>query len=181
MRLLGTFFFIALFSFATARAQDSAVIKIGDRLEIKVAGEEDMTQPLTVGADGFVSVNFIKRVKVSGMNVDDAAAKIRADLISKRFFVDPQVSINITAAAKVFCTVMGQVNKAGQIEFPPEGKLDLMAALASAGGFSKIANPSKVTVRRANGRKETYDTKKLPANGVPIYPGDVIEVGESRF
>jgi polysaccharide biosynthesis/export protein len=180
MRLLVTLIFAAFFSLATARAQDSAVIRTSDKLEIKVAGEEDMTQALTVGADGFVNVNFIKRVKVSGMNVDDAAAKIRSELISKRYFVDPQVTINITAAAKQTCTVGGQVSKPGLIEFPADGKLDLMSAIASAGGFSKIANPGKVTVKRANGRRETYDTKKL-TDRVPIYPNDQIEVAESRF
>lgn len=180
MRLLVTFIFAAISLIATARGQDSAVIRTSDKLEMKVAGEEDMTQPLTVGADGYVNVNFIKRVKVAGMNVDDAASKIRSELIRQRYFVDPQVSINITAAAKQTCTVLGQVNKAGLIEFPADGKMDLMGAIAAAGGFSKIANPGKVTVKRTNGRRETYDTKKL-TDRIPIYPNDQVDVAESRF
>ena len=70
-----------------------------------------MTGALTVGSDGFVSVNYIGRIKVSDLNVDDAATRIRAELIKKRYFVDPQVSLNITSAAKLFFTVIGQVNK----------------------------------------------------------------------
>lgn len=180
MKLFATLCLLMLFTLATMRAQDSAVIRTSDKLEMKVAGEDDMTQPLTVGADGYVNVNFIKRVKVSGMNVDDAAAKIRSELIRQKYFVDPQVSINITAAAKQTCTVGGQVNKPGLIDFPADGRFDLMSAIASAGGFSKIANPSKVTVKRTNGRRETYDTKKL-TDRVSIYPNDQIEVAESRF
>lgn len=167
-------------SIMTARSQDSAVIKSSDKLEMKVAGEEDMTSQLTVGSDGSVNVTFIGRVRVSGMNVDDAATKIRTELIRKRYFVDPQVSINITSAAKLFFTVIGQVNKPDRIEFPADGKMELMSAIASAGGFSKIADPGKVTVKRAKGGKETYDTRKL-TDAVPIYPGDMVQVGESRF
>jgi polysaccharide export outer membrane protein len=180
MRTIATFIVTLLALICPLRAQDSAVIRANDKLELKVAGEEDMTSQLTVGADGSVNVNFIGRVKVRGMNVDDAASLIRSELIKKRYFVDPQVSVNISAAAKMFCTVLGQVNKAGQIEFPADGKMDLLAAIAGAGGFSKIANPSKVTVKRAKGARETYDTKKL-SDPVPIYPGDVVDVAESRF
>ena len=77
-------------------------------------------------------------------------------------------------------TVIGQVNKPDRIEFPPDGRMELMSAIASAGGFSKIADPGKVTIKRAKGGKETYDTRKL-TNAVPIYPGDMVQVGESRF
>lgn len=180
MRLFFTLVLATLFSLGTAQAQDSAVIKANDKLEIKVAGEDDMTSALTVGSDGSVNVTFIGRMRVSGMNVDDAAASIRASLIKKRYFVDPQVSINITSAAKRFFTVIGQVNKGDTFEFPDDGKMDLLAAIGRAQGFSKIANPSKVTVKRAKGGRELYDTKKL-TTPVPINPGDVIEVAESRF
>jgi polysaccharide biosynthesis/export protein len=180
MRSVVTFIVSIFITLSTLLAQDSTVIKNSDRLELKVAGEDDMTSQLTVGGDGSVNVNFIGRVKVTGMNVDDAASKIRTELIKKRYFVDPQVSINITDAAKLFCTVMGQVNKPDRIEFPADGKMDLMSAIASAGGFSKIANPGKVTVKRAKGGREVYDTKKLTVP-VPIRPGDTVEVAESRF
>lgn len=179
MRILATLIFTAFTSFTIA--QDSAVIKKNDKLEIKVSGEEDMTGALTVGSDGFVSVNYIGRIKVGDLNVDDAATRIRAELIKKRYFVDPQVSLNITSAAKLFFTVIGQVNKGDTFEFPADGKIDLMAAIGRAQGFNKIANPSKVTIKRAKGgAKETYDTKKL-TDPVPIFPGDVVEVAESRF
>lgn len=180
MRTFATLITASLITLGTVHAQDSAMIKANDKLEIKVAGEEDMTGPLTVGSDGSVTVAYIGRVRVSGLNVDDAAATIRASLIKKRYFVDPQVSLNITAAAKRFYTVIGQVNKGDTFEFPDDGKMDLMAAIGRAQGFNKIANPSKVTVKRVNGGRELYDTKKL-TGPVPINPGDVIEVAESRF
>ena len=180
MRILATLIASFLLPLGISCAQDSAVIKTNDKLEVKVSGEEDMTSQLTVGGDGSVSVNYIGRVKVGGLNVDEAASRIRIELIKKRYFVDPQVSLNITAAAKRFFTVIGQVNKGDTFEFPDNGRIDLMAAIGRAQGFNKIANPSKVTIKRAGGGKEIYDTKKLTVP-VPINPGDVIEVAESAF
>ena len=57
-----------------------------------------------------------------------------------------------------------------------------------AGGYTRIANPSKVTLmRKAGGKPETFDlnAKKMASGNAEsaflVQPGDVITVAESRF
>jgi polysaccharide export outer membrane protein len=84
------------------------------------------------------------------------------------------------------CTVSGEVRNPGNIEMV-DGKLDILTAIAMAGGYSRIANqkeailqkkvkgghrPSKVSLRNVT-------TGKAPM--VFIYPGDILIIQESRF
>jgi hypothetical protein len=52
-----------------------------------------------------------------------------------------------------------------------------------AGGYSKVANPAKIIIKRANAKEPLkVDAKKMAKDGpdtILIQPGDVITVGES--
>ncbi len=47
-------------------------------------------------------------------------------------------------------TVIGEVRNPGQIALKDEQPIDIISAIAMAGGFTNIARPSKVFVRRPN-------------------------------
>lgn len=85
-------------------------------------------------------------------------------------------------------TILGEVKSPGSIELPNSGELDLLTAIARAGGFSPRARPSKVTVRRktASGNTEaaTVNASRMQKDGGDPYllqPGDVVIVPESIF
>jgi protein involved in polysaccharide export with SLBB domain len=66
--------------------------------------------------------------------------------------------------------------------------MDLMRAIATAGGFTQIAARSKVTVTRMNGEKKEIipvdvkaREKDKNAKPFPILPDDTITVPESIF
>ena len=82
--------------------------------------------------------------------------------------------------------VMGQVNREGLISIPMEG-VDILEAIAMAGGFSRLAAPQRTKVRR-NGEdgkvhSTTVDVRKMrkgeDIEGFLILPGDTIFVEES--
>jgi protein involved in polysaccharide export with SLBB domain len=70
---------------------------------------------------------------------------------------------------------------------PPQTQVTILDAIAQAGGYTTIANPGKVNVRRTiNGKESVFvvDAKKMAINSSdPFYvqPGDVITVAESLF
>jgi protein involved in polysaccharide export with SLBB domain len=80
------------------------------------------------------------------------------------------------------------VQKPGTVELPAEGNLDLLGAIALAGGYTKIAAPNRITVRRqVKGEDEVLrvNGKDLARDSnVKIFyvqPGDTIMVGQSVF
>ncbi len=158
-----------------------------DVLEVVVYQEEDLKAKVTVDAKGMVSLPLLGSVQVGGSTTDEAAATIR-DLYGKDYLVNPQVTVSVAERAKRRFTVMGQVNRPGVFEFPPEESVNLLQALATAGGYTRLASPSKVTLQRMeNGlpRAIRLDAQAMSRdpNAAPfqVLPDDVINVGERLF
>jgi polysaccharide export outer membrane protein len=80
-------------------------------------------------------------------------------------------------------TVMGQVRKPGPHPFPLDGKLDLVAAIAFAGGLTDLARPNRMSVNR-RGQNIDVDFREISRSSerpFAILPGDVINVPERLF
>jgi polysaccharide export outer membrane protein len=84
--------------------------------------------------------------------------------------------------------VLGQVNRPGSFEMPEgsTGGIDLLEAIAMAGGYTRIAAPGRISVRRAMGNGEQVlkvDARKVAKGGSAfrVQSGDTITVGESIF
>lgn len=84
-------------------------------------------------------------------------------------------------------TVLGKVARPGNVEFPLDGNLDILTAIALAGGFDRLANQKRVTVtRRVAGRPQSQrlDLTDMAEGKIPLFqlvPGDTISVPERRF
>jgi len=80
-------------------------------------------------------------------------------------------------------TFVGQVRTSGAISFPINGDLDIVTAVARAGGFTDLANPKKVSVNR-KGQIIVVDVKEMSEKGARIFklePDDIITVPERIF
>ena len=80
-------------------------------------------------------------------------------------------------------TILGEVRTRGELNFPIDGKLDLLTAIARAGGYTELANPKKVNVSR-KGKVTEVNARELEKDGAAPYmlqPEDVIIVTERRF
>lgn len=80
-------------------------------------------------------------------------------------------------------TIVGEVRTKGQIAFPLDGNLDLVSAVARAGGFTELANPRKVSVSRG-GKITVLDAKEMFEKGAKPFklePDDIIAVPERLF
>lgn len=93
-----------------------------------------------------------------------------------------RIIVNQSAFVGKSVTILGQVGKQGPLAFPVNGRLDLVLAIASAGGLTELANPKKVTLNR-KGKVFIIDYKKVSQEGNPIelQPGDIITVAERLF
>jgi protein involved in polysaccharide export with SLBB domain len=159
-------------------------IQPNDVLIIRVLNEPDMTQEAKVTNDGRVNYFFIGDVEVGGKTIGEAKSFIQ-EALNKDYLVDPQVSIEVRQYALQVITVLGAVNKAGQVQLPPDRQVDIVEAIGLAGDFNRYANKSRIELRRRgqNTRYSYDDLRKLtdPAKKVYVEPDDVIDVAESKF
>lgn len=166
---------------------EGSAIAVGDLVEMTVFQEADMTTKTRVSANGTITIPFVGAITVAGSSADEVASAIRSRLM-KGYFVNPQVTLTVLAFGKKQFTVIGQVQKGGTFDFP-EGKasIDLLGAIGMAGGYSRIADPRKILVKRVREGKEemTRVDGRAVAEGkaanIVIHPGDAITVGESMF
>ena len=157
------------------------VLKVNDMVRVTVYKEDDMLTEARISKSGDISLPLLGSVHIAGETVAEAVADIRAKL-DKDYIINPQVTLTIMEYAPQWVTVLGEVQKPSQVAIPPEGGLDLMGAIALAGGYTRIADPSHITVRRGgqvlkvNARKLAADSK---SSTFMVQAGDTISVGES--
>ena len=158
-----------------------------DLVEVKVYRQTDMDTRARIAENGTVTMPLLGSISIGGKCVEEARVMIR-DLLSKDYLVDPQVSLAVVEYAKRVVTVMGEVQKPGTYEILPDQPVNVLQAIAMAGGFTRLSAPGKVIVHRIErGQKKVYhlDTEAMAqdekVNPFPILPGDTITVGERVF
>jgi polysaccharide export outer membrane protein len=171
---------------AGEEAATSYALAPNDLLEIRVFQEDDLACRLRVSPKGTIVFPLIGMVAVGGLSPQQAAEAIREKL-AKDYLVNPQVTLTVFEYGKRRFAVLGEVQKAGTFDMPEREKVTLLDAIAMAGGYTRIADPAKVTLKRKEGGKETIirlNAKKMAKENqaaFEIQPGDVITVGESWF
>ncbi len=165
-------------------ASPQYILRQGDVVQVKVYQEDDLTSMSRIGRDGSITMPLLGSVKVVSNSLEQATALIR-DLLAKDYLVSPQVNLNVTEFAKRRFTVLGQVQRPGTYDMPADDVVSLLQAVATAGGYTRIANPRKITVQRTveaenkliklNAEAMASNKKEKPFE---ILPDDVIVVGE---
>ena len=168
-------------------SQPSHVLVPGELIQIKVFQEPDLDTSIRIPGDGHVNFPLIGEIALAGQSVQQATRVIH-DRLQARFLVNPQVSIAVLEPAKRLFTVLGQVQRPGTYRFPEQQNLDLLQVIGVAGGYTRLADPGRIIVkRRIEGSEKIIrlDGKRLARgeSGEPfsIMIGDVITVGERLF
>ena len=160
------------------------VLTANDQVAVEVFGEEDLRTNGRLNGEGNLSVPLLGSVHLAGMTLSQAASKL-TELYGRDYLVNPKVNVMLLGYAKRRFTMLGQVNRPGSYEMPdgnPEG-VDLLEAVAMAGGYTRIAAPERVSVRRGN-QVLRVDAKRMARGdhaGFVVQPGDTVTVGESIF
>jgi polysaccharide export outer membrane protein len=165
-------------------ASPQYVLRPGDVVQVKVYQEEDLTSISRIGKEGTLVMPLLGSVKVSSNTLAEATVILR-ELLAKDYLVNPQVSLNVTEFAKRRFTVLGQVQKPGTYDMPTDESVSLLQAIATAGGYTRIGNPRRITVQRTVDKTNTllkWDAEAMASNKqqqpFDVHPEDVIIVGE---
>lgn len=144
-----------------------------DKLRITVFGEPDLTGPFTVGSDGNLSFPLIGSVKAAGLTVAELQAALTSRLGAK-YLKNPKVAAELVDYRPFY--ILGEVNKAGQ--YPYRAGISVVAAVATAGGFTYRANHKTVAIKHI-GTPGEEKVKLTP--DLLVQPGDTIRVLERFF
>jgi polysaccharide export outer membrane protein len=144
------------------------VLRPMDLVKVLVFQEPDMERELRVSQDHTIVMPLIGVVDVRNRTVRDTELLIE-DLYRRDYLVNPQVNITVMEYAQRTVNVFGSVNTPGAVLIPPERDFTLLDAIARSGGFSRLANRTRVSLTRtrANGQTENF-----VINGDQLVSGD---------
>lgn len=151
-----------------------------DVLHISVWKEKDLTQDCLVLPDGHISFPLAGSIQAAGKT----AQQVQAELVKRiaKYIPTPVVSVSVTSVAGNKIYVIGKVNKPGM--FPMGTNVDVMQALAMAGGLNPYAKEGSIEIlRREGGKQVAYpfdysdvaDGSDLSQN-IMLRTGDVVVV-----
>lgn len=162
-------------------------IQPSDQLQLSYRYTPEYDEALTVQPDGFVSLKLVGAVKISGLSLDEARARILAQL--KTRLNDPEITLTLTDFVKPSYIVVGQVTSPGKYEM--HGSVSAISAIAIAGGFKDNAKHSQVILFRRTSpdmaKTRILDLKKLMdpkhpklEEDVALESGDLLVVPKNR-
>lgn len=160
---------------AMAQAAQTGEIKLaaGDKVHITVFGEDKLTGDYQVNTAGYVALPLAGSVKVSGMTGPELERALE-ERFKGPYLRNPRVTVEVLTFRPFY--VLGEVQKPG--EYPFRTGLNVLSAIAIAGGGTYRANTSKVMIQRS-GTNEIREFPQSPS--VPVMPGDLIRVPERYF
>jgi len=171
-----------------ASAPPGYILSPNDYVSVEVFGEEDLRTSGRLNPEGNLSVPLLGSIHLGGLTLTQAASKI-TELYGRDYLVNPKVNVMLLSYAKRRFSILGQVSRPGSYEMPESspGGIDLLEAIALAGGYTRIAAPERITVRRRNASGDQIfkvNAKRFTkgnGGGFLVQPGDTITVGESIF
>lgn len=145
---------------ADAGSEGAYRVQPGDVLGISVWREEGLEKQVIVRPDGGLSFPLVGNVQASGKSIPELQTEVADKL--KRFIPDPSVNVAVLQLDGNKVYVIGKVNRPG--EFPVTRNVDVVQALAMAGGMTPYAAVNKIHILRRSGGKQS---------AIPFAYGDV--------
>jgi protein involved in polysaccharide export with SLBB domain len=153
----------------------AARLHVGDTVTITYDGLPTNPDPQdkTINEDGTFTLSDIGTVKAAGKTPGELEDAIH-DLYVPQYYT--HLTITVKPGDRVFY-VRGEVKEPGRQVYV--GEITVTKAITSAGDFGDFANPRKVWLIRANGKRFELNCRAIldgEAPDPPVYPGDQIEV-----
>lgn len=171
----------------------------GDVVRVSVYDNPDLSQEVTIEADGAFSYPLIGRVQAAGLPVRQLESLL-AQRLADGYLVSPQVGVTVIRHQSQLVYVIGAVKTPGS--YPLQRQTTLLEVLSAAGGPTAEAGSEVVLTRAAdkqappsssagtsaaaNGQAAMrVSLEKLMAGGIPqriaLQDGDVVYVPLAAF
>ncbi len=183
-RAAATLLFLGLFGARAAAQVPTSEYVIGpkDLLEIKVQEVPDLNVERRVQDNGSIDLPLLGQVPVSGATPLDLRDRLAA-LLTAKYVNQAYVTVTVKEYTNRPILILGGVVRPGALNLA--GRWTLQQAILNAGGLAPGAGKKISVLRTAdNGLTDRLDVladelfvKLNPVWNIPIYPGDVVNVG----
>ncbi len=151
--LLFSAVFTAAFAAKSSISMPSYLIGPGDILQISVWKEEGLQQEVLIRPDGGMSFPLAGDIQAGGKTVQQLQEALTQQI--KRYIPDPVITVMVRQVQNNKIFVVGKVNRPG--EFVATHYVDVMQALAMAGGLNAYANSNNINIlRRLKGKVHSF-------------------------
>lgn len=160
---------------SAASGSDSGIdyrLGSGDKIRVTVFGEKDLSGEFDVTGSGKVSLPLIGAVQAAGLTLDEFQSEIGGKL-KQGYLTNPKVSAEVLNYRPFY--IIGEVDKPG--EYPYTNGMNVLNAVAVAGGYTYRANQTQVYITRGGKDESQY----AASQSVPVLPGDIVRVPERFF
>ena len=172
---------------ATAAIGSEYIIGPGDTLQVFIWRNAELSTTVPVRPDGRISTPLVEDMVAVGKTPSQLARDVEAVLAE--YIRSPQVNVIVTNAVSTF----SQVRVIGEVTTPQalpyrEG-ITVLDAILAVGGLSEFAAGNRGKIVRVLGGKQQEIKVRIGdlvnkgdvSQNLPLKPGDVLVVPESRF
>lgn len=152
---------------------NSTQVHAGDRIKVTVYGEENLNGVYDIDPAGNLSLPLAGTIRASGLSKQQLERLITGRYKSD-YLQDPKVTVDIVTLRPFY--VMGEAERQG--EFPYRSGLNVMGAIATAGGLTYRASRHYVFIQHAG---NNFWTRYPIEPSIAVAPGDVIRIPERYF
>jgi polysaccharide biosynthesis/export protein len=163
------------------------VIGPGDTLQIFVWRNPELTATVPVRPDGKISTPLVEDMVAVGKNPSALARDL--EKVLAEYVRAPTVNVIVTQPVGAYgqVQVIGQVTRPGPL--PYRSGMKVLDAVLAVGGVTQFAAGNRTKVERSTTSAKQEFKVKLDnllnkgdmSQNLPLQPGDVIVVPESRF
>jgi len=169
-----------------ATAAGDYLLRPGDAISVSVFGvpEQSFTE-IIIRPDGKVAMPIVGEISVDGLSPNDFSIELTRRL--SKYYVDPNVTVNVLRFSTMRVYVLGEVSKPGRYEL--DKSRNLLDAIGMAEGWTKEAAKTKVFIIRKDRKGEPIRANLLDllnkgdlSQNIPLQEGDAIYLsGNNRI
>lgn len=154
-------------------------VKPGDALFVHIFDNQELSQNVIVGPDGWINYPLVGRLKLEGLSLDRIDHLLTARL--EQSLLQPEVTVKLAEVARERIFVTGEVIAPGIFEITEQ--ISVVQAISMAGGFTAFADRTKVIVYNpalARDARRVFNYKAFLADpgayDFALRPGDTVIV-----
>lgn len=155
-------------------AAGSYRLQSGDKIRVSVYGENALTGEYPVDPGGFVSLPLVGTLKAAGLTQRGLTKELSDKLVDGGYIKNPKITVSIAEYRPFY--ILGEVEKPGA--YPYSSGLNVLSAIAIAGGTTYRASHSDIIIQHAGERQPREYSFE---DAIPILPGDIIQVPRRYF